>query len=642
MKKFSLLFFILFTILFGFSQSNKVDSLKNKLKTTKEPKEKLNIYDALVKAYINKDIDKSQAYNDTLKKYSQSLNNKKMEMTSIYNNSSISRQRGDLVKGKKQAKTFLSYAISSNDSIEISKANYQLGSINVYLDEKEAAILNFLEALNYLDKNKNESQKAKILNGIAIIYSQTSQYEKSKEYNRKVIDVALKLKDSSLLAISYNGRGITLKNQDSIKKALYYFKKSLNIAEKTNNTRVMGYQYRNIGIIHSIKKDYKQAEPFLEKALMIRRQMKDKSTIGGSLSDLANVYIETDRLDRAEKYLNEAIAIFKNNKTISNENTMYYYLSTLEAKRGNAEKALEFSDRYYTTRDSLQNIDLQEKINDIDIKYQTEKKDKTILENELKLEKSQAKTQTMTILIISLLLASILLWFIFQQRQKRIQQQLVTIQKEQEVRTLESLIIGEEKERLRIAKELHDGVNGDLSAIKFKLSSLLKMNNEIINQAVTMIDNSCQQVRAISHNLVPPSLKNFSLFEAVSNYCENMDSIHEPEIRFQSIGDPINLNKKIEINIFRIIQELVTNAVKHAEAKTIDIQISNSNDVLLVTVEDDGKGYTSHDLNDDVMGIGLNNLKSRVEYLNSKLDIVSNSQGTFNTIEIDLNKINAN
>jgi len=243
----------------------------------------------------------------------------------------------------------------------------------------------------------------------------------------------------------------------------------------------------------------------------------------------------------------------------------------------------------------------------------------------------------MTILIISLLIGSILLWFLFRQRQKRIQQQLVTIQKEQEVLTLESLIAGEEKERLRIAKELHDGVNGDLSAIKYKLSSLLKMNNEVINEAVTMIDNSCQQVRAISHNLVPPSLKDFNLIEAINNYCENMNSTHEPDISFQHIGDAIDLNKKVEVNIFRIIQELVTNAIKHANAKVIDVQISNRNNIILVTVEDNGKGYDTNTKTGD--GIGLSNIKSRIEYLNANLDVFTNETGTSNTIEIDLSKL---
>ena len=213
------------------------------------------------------------------------------------------------------------------------------------------------------------------------------------------------------------------------------------------------------------------------------------------------------------------------------------------------------------------------------------------------------------------------------------QQQLVSIEREQEVRTLESLMEGEEKERLRIAKELHDGVNGDLSAIKFKLSALLEMNNTVIKEAVTMIDNSCEQVRAISHNLVPPSLKDFNLLEAVEEYCQSMDSIHEPEVNFQQVGEDINLDKKQEANLFRIVQELVTNSIKHAQGNEINVQLSHLKNTLQLTVEDNGKGFDPKTVKSD--GIGMQNVQSRVDYLNATMDFVSNEKGTSYTITMD-------
>ena len=205
-----------------------------------------------------------------------------------------------------------------------------------------------------------------------------------------------------------------------------------------------------------------------------------------------------------------------------------------------------------------------------------------------------------------------------------------------EISKFESFIQGEEKERLRIAKELHDGVNGDLSAIKFKLSPLLDIDNPAINDAVEMIDKSCQQIRTISHNLVPPSLHDFNLVEALEEYCTTMSTIHHLQISFQNIGEEIILNKKVEINIFRVVQELITNSVKHAKADEIGVQISSRNEVLQVTVEDNGKGYDKDTVN--TVGIGLKNIQARIDYLNATLDIISNAQGTSTTIELDINK----
>ena len=165
------------------------------------------------------------------------------------------------------------------------------------------------------------------------------------------------------------------------------------------------------------------------------------------------------------------------------------------------------------------------------------------------------------------------------------------------------------------------------------------MNNKVINEAVEMIDKSCQQVRAISHNLVPPSLEKFSLIEAAETYCDSMNVANKVDINFQSIGQSVVLSKQIEINIFRIIQELVSNSLKHAKASEINVQISFQNNILQVTVEDDGIGYNEDEVQGK--GIGLNNINSRIECLNANVDLVTNSKGTSYTFEIDINTIDA-
>jgi len=231
----------------------------------------------------------------------------------------------------------------------------------------------------------------------------------------------------------------------------------------------------------------------------------------------------------------------------------------------------------------------------------------------------------------------LLTWFLYKQRQKRKDQEILSLKREQQVKTLELLMEGEEKERLRIAKELHDGVNVDLSSIKYKLTSLLEKNNEVINEAVAMIDKSCEQVRAISHDLIPPSLKDFSLTDAIKDFCVTKNGLHKPEIICNIIGNEVTVSKKAEINIFRIVQELVNNSIKHANASEIDVQISYQPKHIQITVEDNGKGF-----NRDIVGrsgIGLQNINSRVEYLNAKLDFTSDAKGTSYVIDINTDKI---
>ncbi|MGB5435934.1 MAG: sensor histidine kinase, partial [Maribacter sp.] len=245
----------------------------------------------------------------------------------------------------------------------------------------------------------------------------------------------------------------------------------------------------------------------------------------------------------------------------------------------------------------------------------------------------------MTGIAIILLVSSLMGWFLYQQRQKRKNQQILTLKREQQVKTLESLMEGEEKERYRIAKDLHDGVNGDLSAIKYKLTAMVDHNATVVNEVVEMLDRSSAQVRAISHNLVPPALEKFNLVAALEDYTITMNDIHDPEIGFQHLGDPLNLSKNNEIVMYRIVQELVNNSVKHAKASEINIQLSHREASLQITVEDNGKGF---DRNKKGGGIGLQNIESRVAYLNGHMDFVSNEKGTSYTVEIDLKKLNEN
>lgn len=209
----------------------------------------------------------------------------------------------------------------------------------------------------------------------------------------------------------------------------------------------------------------------------------------------------------------------------------------------------------------------------------------------------------------------------------------------QEIAKLEALIDGEEKERKRIAQELHDGLNGDLSAIKYRLSSLEEScsnttDAEKITEVITMIDESCAQVRSISHNLMPSSIVEYGLLETIKEYCIKINNSNALKIDFQYFGNYISLSKKTETVIYRVIQELLTNILKHAHANEAIIQFNYREDELFITVEDDGIGF---DKNAISSGIGHKNIQTRIDFLNASLDVDSSKSGTSYMISIDLN-----
>jgi len=634
MLKKSIPFILMLLISFcGFSQNRKVDSLLNILKTATSTKDKVKAYSNLSFTLIDVDLKKAITYNDSAFSFAKKENYIDGITQAYYNYSILNRALGNYDKALQFLGEYEKFIVG--DTFKIARAAFQKGILNSIKGNYEEGLKQYQKALKNYESLGDEKGMGATYNTIGITYSNIGRHDESIKNHQKAKEKLEAVNDFEGLASNYANLANVYDYINEDDKALEYFNKSIVLSQKTSNIRRIARNKQNISSVYKKQKAYAKAIPFAQEAYKTLKENNYQGEATDAAANLGDIYRLMGNYKKSEQILTQQLDNLKASAT--GKLSLYSNLFKLYESSNNDRKALEFHKKYKRVSDSLINEKGLRNLDELQIKFDTEKKDKEIVQQKLKLEKSQTKTRLMTILIAFLLLASILLWFLFQQRQKRIQQQLVTIQKEQEVLTLESLIAGEEKERLRIAQELHDGVNGDLAAIKFKLTSLLKMNNKVINDAVTMIDSSCQQVRAISHNLVPPSLKDFNLIEAIHSYCENMNTTHKPDISFQSIGDAIDLNKKIEVNIFRIIQELVTNAVKHANASTIGVQTSNRDSTLLITVEDNGEGYENQSAKNK--GIGLQNIKSRVEYLNATLEVVSNIDGTYNTIEVDLSNL---
>ena len=209
-----------------------------------------------------------------------------------------------------------------------------------------------------------------------------------------------------------------------------------------------------------------------------------------------------------------------------------------------------------------------------------------------------------------------------------------------EITKLNALIEGEENERNRIAQDLHDGINGDLSAIKFQMMALKsklskETNQDNLDKSIAMIDTTCEQVRTISHNLTPYAISQFGLSYALEQFCKKMDN---PLliIDYQWFGGNLELPKNIETSIYRIVQELIQNTIKHANAKEVLVHCNNLEDNLNLTIEDDGQGF---DQNLEKKGIGFKNIENRINYLNAKMDIETSGKGTTVLISIPLKNV---
>jgi signal transduction histidine kinase len=227
-------------------------------------------------------------------------------------------------------------------------------------------------------------------------------------------------------------------------------------------------------------------------------------------------------------------------------------------------------------------------------------------------------------------------------QQDELQQHRISeLEKDKQLVAVDSMLKGQEEERSRLAKDLHDGLGGLLSGVKFSLSNMKDNliitpdNMAVFERSLDMIDTSIKELRRVAHNMMPEMLTKFGLDEALKEYCNSINATNLLAVKYQSIGMDTRIEKSSEIIIYRIVQELLNNILKHAAATEALVQLLKEEGRFNVIVEDNGKGFDAALLHNK--GAGLTSIQSRVSYLKGQIDIHSEpGKGTLVNMEFKL------
>ena len=206
------------------------------------------------------------------------------------------------------------------------------------------------------------------------------------------------------------------------------------------------------------------------------------------------------------------------------------------------------------------------------------------------------------------------------------------LQQQSKLDALRAMIDGQEEERKRIAYDLHDQLGGLLTTAKLELSKSITTEDpeNNIQSVVDKIDQACNDVRRIAHNMMPHALMKMGLDSAVGDLVESLNQSGTVDLTYQNLAD-VELDAEQKISVYRIIHELISNSIKHADPESILIQLSRHNGTFSLVVEDDGQGFDPKTVNE---GLGLHSLKSRVEYLNGDYTLDSRpGEGTSITVD---------
>jgi signal transduction histidine kinase len=307
---------------------------------------------------------------------------------------------------------------------------------------------------------------------------------------------------------------------------------------------------------------------------------------------------------------------------------------------GRYKEALQQQRLYEQLKDSQTNTEKLRAINEIEARHQTAQKDKEIIQKGLQIAQQEGRLERKNILIgvvigTAVLLVLVVLGVWYSRRKISL--------KDRKIEQLKAMMAGEEKERARISRELHDGIGGMLTGIKMNLKTFQKIHEEQpvsegLNDIMDMLQDMGQEIHKTAHNLMPDILLKHNLKEALALYCEQLDTGGKLEIDLQFHGAVDELDKSLELPLYRIIQELLQNIIKHANATLVAIQLRRDDDIIRISVEDNGTGFNPAGCKP---GLGLLNIETRIQALNGYFSIEpTQKMGTTAFIELDINNMN--
>jgi two-component system NarL family sensor kinase len=433
--------------------------------------------------------------------------------------------------------------------------------------------------------------------------------------------------------------------------ALSYYLSGLKINQEIGDKSGMANSYSAIGALYLGKKNTPEALKNYYTSLTLYEEIGDKNALLNLYNSLGKVYLEQKAYSEVLNLANKALALSKETGLLRQTEHAYMLLSQVDSAQGNYKSALENHKLYIATRDSIMNEDNIEKITRQQMQFDFDKQTAlTMAEQEKKdalmreeIHHHRVIGNLYLIIGSSIIAIAILVLVLFRQKARKnrviTDQQIRQLQEEKKLLAARFLVEGQEKERKRIAQELHDGLGVLLSVTKMQFSQIASYSIELqpmIAKAVSFLDQASGDVRRISHNMMPGLLTKMGLFEALEDLFENITDSHKIEAKIEIQGNRDRLPENKEIMLYRVVQEMVNNTLKYAEATKIELQIETLSDQVKIHYTDNGKGFTVNDghVKDS---LGLKSIKSRVRFLDGKIKLDSApGKGTQYHVEVPL------
>jgi two-component system, NarL family, sensor kinase len=532
----------------------------------------------------------------------------------------------------KSCKNLLALAMPLKDTHAIIVAYNLMG--NIFKDQAvyDSAALYFQEALKFSESKRDDKKTAIILNNLGDVSLESKYYSSARTYYKKSLEISGDLPNSvSTKALPILNLGRLASMEQKYEEAIGYYNEALALYNQLNDSSGILNVYNNYGDVFFKQEKYKMAKTYFEKALKGYQSARNQKGIVIALGNLAAVELNLGNYQKAVELHDSCLLLTYRIGNMDLRMDAYWNFSETFFETGNYKKSHEYLLNFLAIKDSVYDLKKSQFIYDLTLKYEKEKDQARILTLEKENLKKTIQRNSVLYGGLGIILLAIFIILFFRQRAVKdkiiAHQKIRQLEEEKKLMVAKMMIEGQEEERKRIARELHDGLGVLLSATKMQFTAIKDVspeNRPMVDKAIQLLEQASGDVRKISHNMMPGLLTKLGFFEAVEDLFDNLNDTGNLKAILKINGSQERLPENREIMLYRIVQEMINNTLKYAEAKKIKLIINVMTDHLTMVFADDGVGFDVEKvMNSDSESLGLKSIQSRVNFLNGEVTLES-------------------
>jgi len=553
----------------------------------------------------------------------------------------------DFDRSRGYFKESLQLARQCHDLKGESRAFLNIGNIDYYNGHWKDAVSNYVESAAIKEQLNDQEGIAMIHNNIATIYREQKRYKKSLEYYLKTTRYYERSGDSVLLAETWINTAIVYIFMGEKDTAIDLLNKALHCIRNEKLPETTLIAHTNLAFAYTEKRSYKQALHYLNIAENAAKQQQDLHT----LTVITNLYganwFYLKKYPKAILYYTQSYESGKALGLLKEQQKALFGLYETEQRTGHFQQALMWHERYTAITDSLFNTENQQQLAELEEKYDAQQKAQKItrlsarnkaVSLQQKLTANQLKLSVMSGALVLIGIIFLSVFFYQRSRQQRAllagvklrhNEQVNQLMNEQEINLLETTIAAEQNERKKLAKDIHDNLGSYLATLKYQ-HEVVKPgaeNPKLLQHYSTtakLISDACAEVRTISHQMATGFNVHFSLVPAINELIQRIHSTSQFNLQWYHFPDQLQLPRETAVSIYKVIQELLSNVLKHARAKKVEFHLHQNPDEINILFEDDGIGFNQVAASE---GMGLLNMRERIDQLNGTFEINSRPSG---------------